>query len=652
MAVGALGVIGLVHALAVAPHYRVGSFDDDANYILVARALAAGAGLTSKINGFAPLVAVYPPGYSALLAPLAALWPHAVVPFRGLSLVCYLALFPLTWIYLERRKIPPALGAVVLALLALNPVAATYATMVMAEMPFLVLFMVLLLVVERWEHQTATVTAAGVATVLLASSLIWIKEAGLGLAAGIVAWLVLKRMWRKAMLAAAVPAALTLPLLIVRASVGTSLIGSRYSGEIGGPYPGGMIGRVLHLAPFNAKTYFLYAIHASVIPSNVSPLPLNGPASDAFTLLQWTAAPLLLVGLAVWVRRYRDAACVAVPVYLLETLLFPYINERRLILVLPVILAWYALGAWVCLALVVRAARAGRRRWLAGAGMAVPVASAALALCALLPQIPRDYLFNYGEYSSAPAGSPYMHFLAALGRPREVVESSYLWTTTLLTGHPTANTAFASACDPPAAQLALRRDNAAFVLSAALSQPGFPDGACLVPSVAANPDVVRLYRTAQDQASVFEMIGPGTAHPDLVDLVGSSRLSATGGVAEAPEAPQMDGDPAGTYPTVASVDGHAALTWSWPSPHTVRQVSLGAAGGRKGTATSVVVELLEADGAWHTVLTAPGAVGPNEATKFLLASLSDPVTASAVRVTIAAQGTAAVHDLHVLGTPA
>lgn len=651
MAAGALVVVGLVHALVVAPHYRVGSFDDDANYILVARALAAGAGLTSKINGFAPLVAVYPPGYGGLLAPLAVIWPHAVVPFRGLSLVCYLALFPLTWVYLGRRNLPPALGVVVLALLALNPVAATYATMVMAEMPFLVLLMVLLLVVERWEGQTATVTAAGIATVLLAASLIWIKEAGLGLAAGIVAWLVLRRMWRKAILAAAVPAALTLPLLFVRASVGTSLIGSRYSGEIGGPYPGGMIGRILHLAPFNLKTYFLYAVHSSIIPSNVSPLPLNGPASDAFTLLQWTAAPLLLVGFAVWVWRARDAACVAIPVYLLETLLFPYINERRLILVLPVILAWYALGAWTCLGLVVRAA-AGGRRWLAAAGTSIPVAAAALALCALLPQFPRDYLFNYGQYSSAPAGSPYMHFLTAVARPREVVETSYLWTTTLLTGHPTANTAFTS-CGPPLAGAALRRDNAAFVLSAALSQPGFPDGACLVPLLAGGPDVVRLYRTSRDLASVFEMIGPGTPHPDLVDLVSSSQLSSAGAsVAQAPEAPQLDGDPAGTYPTVASVGGQAVFTWSWPSPRSVRQVSVGAAGGQARTTTSVAVEFLAADGGWHRVLAASGAVGPDETTKFLLASFFDPLTVSAVRVTVAAQGTAAVHDLHVLGPAA
>ncbi len=60
----------------------MGSFDDDANYILAARALAAGAGLTTKLRGVAPLVGVYPPGFPALLAPLAVMWPHGVLPFR------------------------------------------------------------------------------------------------------------------------------------------------------------------------------------------------------------------------------------------------------------------------------------------------------------------------------------------------------------------------------------------------------------------------------------------------------------------------------------------------------------------------------------------------------------------------------------------
>jgi len=40
--VGGLTLLGLAHALVVAPRYHFGSFDDDASYVLVAKALAAG----------------------------------------------------------------------------------------------------------------------------------------------------------------------------------------------------------------------------------------------------------------------------------------------------------------------------------------------------------------------------------------------------------------------------------------------------------------------------------------------------------------------------------------------------------------------------------------------------------------------------------
>jgi hypothetical protein len=144
-----LALVAVGHVLAIAPHYRVGSFDDDAGYIMVAKALAAGHGLTSILPAGIPLVAVYPPGYPALLAPMVWLGGHDV-SFRALSLVLVALLFPLIWRYLDRRRISAPARVAVLALLALNPVLATYGTMVMAEVAFLVVLVVLLLLVDRW----------------------------------------------------------------------------------------------------------------------------------------------------------------------------------------------------------------------------------------------------------------------------------------------------------------------------------------------------------------------------------------------------------------------------------------------------------------------------------------------------------------------
>src|ERR1017187_5299970 len=72
LAVGVPLVIGVIHVLLVARHYHVGSFDDDASYILAAKAILAGHGLTSHLASGEVMVGLYPPGYSALLVPL--LW--------------------------------------------------------------------------------------------------------------------------------------------------------------------------------------------------------------------------------------------------------------------------------------------------------------------------------------------------------------------------------------------------------------------------------------------------------------------------------------------------------------------------------------------------------------------------------------------------
>jgi len=651
VAVAGATVLGLAHALAVAPHYHVGSFDDDANYILAARALASGAGLTTKLRGVAPLVAVYPPGFPALLAPLALIWPHGVLPFRVLSLACFVALFPLTWVFLRTRKTDPLIALAVLLLLALNPVSATFATMVMAEMPFLVAFLVLLLLVPRWELQARALTWSGVATVLLAAGLIWLKEAGVGIAIGVVAWLVLRRLWRKAAVAAVGTSLLMTPVLIARAVAGVALIGSRYSTEIGGPYPGGMIGRIIHLPPSALATYLNPAIPNSIVPTNTSALPVYGPIRLLFAVLLWTAAPLVVIGFLVWVRRGRDVTCVVVPMYLLETLLFPDTNERRIILILPVILAWYALGGWTVLRPIVRAARAASRRSSSAAGMAAPVAAIVLVVGVLVGQFPRDYLFALGESSSAPGGSPYMSFLRAIGRPDEVVDSSYLWGTALFSGHRTADGAFNTPdCTTTEVVQALRSDDAAFLLSAALNQPKVPDGLCPLPRLVGQPGIVRLYRSQQDEASVFELIGPGTPHPALQDLAARSQLtSSASSIVEVPEPQQIYNLPDGSYPTTPAVAGQATLTWSWGPARPVSQISLSGASGRPSTTTSVMVELREPDGLWRRVMAATGPVGSSERTRYLLTSLSHPITATAVRVVVDAQGTVAVHDLNVLG---
>ncbi|HSS08466.1 MAG TPA: hypothetical protein VLL25_01180 [Acidimicrobiales bacterium] len=647
----ALVVLGVVHTLVVARRYHVGSFDDDASYILSARALASGAGLTTKLATGLPLVGVYPPGYPAVLAPLVLIWGHATLPLRALSVVLFVAIFPLTWVYLGRRGISKPVRLVVLLLLAMSPVLATYGSMIMAEVPFVVVFLLFLLAAARWQEDRGVLTWAGAGTVVAAASLLWLKEAGIGLILGLVAWLLLRRLWHKALVAAIAPAVLFLPVVLARAVAGVSLIGSRYSSDLGSYDAGGLVHRFTHTVPHAVSTYISHALPLSVVPTRASPLPLEGVTGALLAVAQWTVAPLILVGFVVWVRRHRDAACVVVPVYLAETLLYPYVNERRVILVLPVIVAWYVLGAQLVLGGAVRLIQRATPRARA-ASMALPTAFGLLVLVPLVLQFPRDYLYALHQDSPQPGGSSYMTFLRELGRPEEVVETDYLWTTALYSGHRTAAGIFAipPLCDLGLITKGVNQDNAGYVLSAALNKPGLVDDPCLLPVIAPQPWAVRLYRTGRDDASVFELIGPGTGHPLLRDLTVDAQLNTSATtVVEVPEAPQADADPAGSYPTVETTDGEATLTWSWSQPSQISQVSLGAAAPTSGSLTSVVIEARTAAGIWQTISAVAGPVGDGSARPYVLVHLAQPLTTTAVRVTVTGQGTIGIHDLHVLG---
>jgi hypothetical protein len=641
--------VALVHTWLVGRRYHVGSFDDDASYVLTARALAGGAGLTSKLASGLPLIGAYPPGYPALLSLLVLIWGHALLPLRALSVLFFLAIFPLTWTYLAERGISTGVRLTVLALLAMSPVLATYGTMIMAEAPFIVLLLLLLMATARWESDRRTLSWSGAGTVAAAAGLLWLKEAGVGLVVGLVIWLALRRLWRKALVAAVGPALLFLPVVIGRAIAGVALIGSRYSDDLGGYYAGSLVHRLTHTVPHAVSTYVGTALPLSVVPTRVSPLPVHGPTGALLQVVRWTVAPLMIVGFAVWIRRYRDAACIVVPAYLLETLVYPFINERRIVLVLPLIMAWYVLGGWSVIGAVVRRMRRTNRSRMGS--YLLPAICGLLVIVPLAFQFPRDYLYALHQDSPRPGGSAYMALLRDLGQPHDVVETDYLWTTALYSGHPTANGAFvAPACDSGGITDAIHQDGAGFLLNAALNKPGLVDNLCILPVAGTQPWAIRVYRTARDEASVFELIGPGTGHPLLRDVTANAQLSTSAAtIIEMPEVPQAAYDPAGTFPAVDTTGGQASLTWTLSQPSQVSQVTVGAAAPTEGSLTGVVIESRTIAGSWQTISAVNGPVGDGTAMPYVIVRFPKPLMSTALRVTVTGNGTIGIHDLRVLG---
>jgi hypothetical protein len=252
----------------------------------------------------------------------------------------------------------------------------------------------------------------------------------------------------------------------------------------------------------------------------------------------------------------------------------------------------------------------------------------ALVVAPLSAQLPRDYLVGFGQDTSHFGGSRYALMLSRLGTPAEVVETDYLSSTALFSGHETRNLAFLdtlTTCTPAVVRLALAQDQAGYLLLGDVNKPGLLDSPCLYAAATSSPWAVELLRTDRDQASVFELIGPGTGHPDLRELTGPASSSHQ-----------------------RAANATSVFEWDWGRLTPVTQVSLGEARAAASTG-SVKVQLRQSNGQWRTVAASASAVGDGKgAAPYLLASLAG-LEASGLRVEVAGRGAATVADVHALG---
>jgi hypothetical protein len=162
---------------------------------------------------------------------------------------------------------------------------------------------------------------------------------------------------------------------------------------------------------------------------------------------------------------------------------------------------------------------------------------------------------------------------------------------------------------------------------------------------------VWLLRTDVDQASVFELIGPGTAHPDLVDATADATVTASGPLLSQPIPPAGDGDNAGYSTATTATEGTGVMTWTFRQPSTINQVSVGAAGVDTAPTGRVSVELLTPAGQWAVAAATDRSVGDAPgAAPYLLASFDQGMAAVALRVVIHGEGVVSAMDVHALAS--
>lgn len=673
--------VQMAHTVVVAPTYYVGSFDDDANYLMAAHVLAGAGWLTSVMPSGATVVANYLPGYPLLLVPVIWLFGGSLWAPRLLSTALVGALYPLLWIWMGRRGLGPWARSAVLVLLAVNSVLATYSTMAMAESPFLVVFVVTLFALDRWAARPGTVNAAAV--VILVTYLVWLKEAGIGLVAGLVAYELWRWQWRRATWLSAGTALLLLPGLVARWVSGDAVLGDRYAGEIVNATKGGLLHQVVSEAPKVAWSYLRNVLRQSVLPES-SPLPSHGALDLVMSIVGVSVPVFVIFGAVVWYRRHPRPEVWMVGAYFAETLAYPFTNQRRVILVLPLATIWYVIGAGAAGNWVLRRARADMRP------VVLTLGATAAVLLLVVPTaagFTRNYLWAVGQDSSEFAGSPAVTLLRDIGYPTDPVETDYRGTIAYFTNHRTAWTAFSTTtpygplgdqnpgrCRLPIVQKALRDDDAKFLVVGDFNGPGFMDSPCLLqlattPSTAAALNVVRLLSTNHDQTSVFELLGPGTPQPGLVDWTVSSaplvsvaaqriRSATTRSSDRAVQrlrparAIALDrngqGDQGGTGYAAAADQGRSEFTWYWRAPVPIAQLTVGSV--NSATHVSYVTASIQTPArSWQVVARAPGAVGDQGVVPYLLARLPGGTEALAVRVTAGTSSAAEITYVNAIG---
>jgi len=340
-----------VFDLSLARNHLLGVTGDDSYYLTLAQALATGHGFVVPSLPWTPPETSVPPGFPLLLAPLVALTSTHAEVLRLVPLVFGVAATPLTWAYLRQLGLPfpaPIAGA---ALVGFNPILGLYATIVTPETACVCALLALLICVARWSR-TELVSPWGAGAVAAALALFELKLAAVLLLASLVGYLFLvaRRRTRALVLAAALAVA-GLPLLVTRLLSGTSLAGTTYGADFSNGY-GAAHGAALVLDVLGTALRNLAALLYPTLVETVTglaPVPLDGgmramaAAAARDGLLAGLSLAMLAGAVLLW-RRARDTGTATTAGYLLLVTIFPIMNTRRVILVLPVVVAWLLVG--------------------------------------------------------------------------------------------------------------------------------------------------------------------------------------------------------------------------------------------------------------------------------------------------------------------
>ena len=326
--------------LTIAP-WPVGVFQDDAIYVVLAKALASGEGFRMINMPGAPHATHFPPGYPLLLAALWKLYPafpDNIVAFKFVNAL-FLACTAFGTYRLSRTRLDlgPAGAAIAAMVGTVSVVVLVITGVVLSEPLFMALMMPTLLVTERAAERGDLRTAA-IAGALI-GVLALVRTVGVFALPAALIVLVARRHLR---------AAATLGIVALAFIVPWQLWVAAYQGEMPGPF----VGKYGAYGPWLAEGYRAGGLSfaTAVLAKNASELfgflgYVTLPVPPVFPRLVSLGTVLAMTGLgAVVMRRRIPVTALFLLTYGAVILVWPFEPMRFALVWWPVLAALFVAG--------------------------------------------------------------------------------------------------------------------------------------------------------------------------------------------------------------------------------------------------------------------------------------------------------------------
>jgi hypothetical protein len=367
--------------------FQVGTFSDDAHYIVLAESIASGQGYRLINYPDAPAEWAFPPGWPILLSPLVSLFPGNYEILKLLSFTLWLASILLLYMLFAKRIETPYLE-ILIALIALNPDMLGISGMVMSEAAYLFFSVLTLYLFEVWNSHQEKVNCWLFLVAFAATALYTqlVRTAGLSILLALVVYLLIARRFRQAGIVTVIFFLGMLPQFWLNSQSGGSLISSGYQSQVFN----NSIGTKLVQVWTNLQAYFNEMIANSLIPifgpnitSALDRLGI-GIVSSFFNLL---ILLLIVVGVVLSLKRFRVSE-LYVFLYFFGILTFwnPAVGSAQERFLIPIIPFLYFYFLWAIIWSVRIATKANKRTVL------VMVGSTSLIILILLARNVQDWL--------------------------------------------------------------------------------------------------------------------------------------------------------------------------------------------------------------------------------------------------------------------